>query len=158
MISALIDVTIIVDALSLLLLLLLLPLLLFNIRVNGDRNAAWRLWMLLIFEFFFVTSESPPCFPFLVSTLRQLDSFLLQTWCSEMSTFLGNAWLHKNSFCFKLCLSSEFIIKVLIVPALHFYCYLSTALTFILDFLFCIFLLGLCVIFVLCSCFALLLK
>jgi len=124
----------------------------------GDRNAAWLHWMLLILEFFFVTSESPPCFPFLVPTLRQLDSFLLQTWCSDMSTFLGNAWLHKNSFCVKMCLSNEFIIKVLIFPALHFYCYLSTALTFILCFRFCIVLLVLCVIFVLCSCFAVVLK
>jgi len=153
MISALIEVTIIIDAL-----LWLLPLILFNIIVNGDRNAAWRLWMLLIFEFFFVTSESPPCFPFLVPTLRLLDSFLLQTWCSEMSTFLGNSWLHKNSNCVKMCLSNEFIIKVLIVPALHFYCYFSTALTFILYFLFCIVLLGTTVIFMLCSCFAVVLK
>ena len=114
--------------------------------------------MLLVFELFFVTSESPPCFPFLVPTLRLLDSFLLQNWCSELSTSLGKAWLHKNSFYANLWQSNEFIIKVLTVPELHFYGYLSTALTFILHFLFCIVLLDICVIFVLSSGMALVLK
>jgi len=153
--SAWIDVSSIIDILTLLLLLLLLFW--FYILVNRDTNSAWHPWMLLVFEFS-VTSESPLCFPFLVPTVRLLDSFLLQIWCSELSTFLGNAWLHRNIFCANLSQSNELVIKVLIVPALHFYCYLSTALTFMLCFISDIFLLGICVIFVLCSGFALVLK
>jgi len=73
---------------------------------NGDKNAAWRLWMLLVFELFFVTSESPLCFPFLVPTLRLLESFLLQTWCSVLSKSLGN--LHKKNICANLRQTNEY--------------------------------------------------
>jgi len=54
--------------------------------------------------------------------------------------------------------SNEFIINILIVPELYFYGYLPTVLTFILYFLFCIILLDICVIFVLSSGMALVLK
>ena len=51
-------------------------------------------------------------------------------------------------------LSNELIFKVLNVPVLHIYCYLSTAVTFMLYCLFGITSLIICVIFVLCLCFS----
>jgi len=77
---------------------LLLSLFLFYIRAYGNKNSARRLWMLLVIEVFFVISESSPSFPTLILTHRMLESFLLQTCCLQISTSLGDAWLHKNSF------------------------------------------------------------
>jgi len=119
---------------------------------NGDKNAAWRLWMLLVFELFFVTSESPPCFPFLVPNLRLLDSFLLQTWCSELSTSLGN--LHKNIFCANLRQTNECNGYSPSTSFLWLFTYCSEI--YILFFL--VFSYWLYVFFVLCSGFALVLK
>jgi len=50
----------------------------------GDKIAGRRLWMLLVFEVFFVISESPPRFQSLIPTLLLLDLFLLQTWCWKL--------------------------------------------------------------------------
>jgi len=123
------------------------------------QNVFRHLWMLLVFEFFLLVSECPPSFPSLVPTVRLLYSFLLQTLCAKMLSSLRNAWLYKNRFCTNLWLSNEFIIKLLIVPAFQFYCYFSTVVTF--SMMYCLFgiaVLSICVIFLLCLCFALTLK
>jgi len=103
--------------------------------------------------------ESPTPFPLLIPTVRLLNSFLLQTWCANMLTSLGNALIYKNRFYTNLWLSNELIIKVLIVLALQFYCYFSTAVTF--SMLYCLFgiaILSIYVIFLLFLYFALTLK
>jgi hypothetical protein len=92
------------------------------------QNVFRHLWILLVFEFFLLVSESPPTLPSLIPTVRLLNLFLLQTWCANMLTSLRKAVRFKNRFCTNMWLWNE-LIKLLIIPAFQLYCYFSTAVT-----------------------------
>jgi hypothetical protein len=81
------------------LLLLLLSLFLFYIRVYWDRKCCPVSLDATEIRVLPGNFRISSLFPSLVKTLRLLDSFLLQTWCAEISTSPGNAWIHKNSSC-----------------------------------------------------------
>ena len=55
-------------------------------------EAAYLLWLLLVFEFFPVISKAPLPSPSLVQNVRLLISLLLLSWCAKMSSSLWNAW------------------------------------------------------------------
>ena len=71
----------------------LLPLLLFfllHLIYFCVYEAAHHLWMLLVFQFFPVILEAPPPSPSLVQNVRLLNSFLLLSWCTNISTSSRN--------------------------------------------------------------------
>jgi hypothetical protein len=129
---------------------------LFFISVYLGLKCCLSFWMLLLFQFFLVISETLSCSLLLAITLRQLDVFQLLTLCANTLTSETHYFFKTNSalihdIIISFCLNTLYWFSHHIVFALFSVLFFCICCLFYLYPVYCPLLIGVCVLCCFCN-------